>query len=182
MLAARSGPRTNVRVRGVGTVGVSERMATWRRWSDLSLGRVARGALLAPVPATYVVVWNRAAVWFLLTLLLWSFWLTLGYVLGAARWRQKITRIECILLGLLIGWTWQFASDSARNLLPGAWLHMLRIRPVPHPFAFIMRIASDPMVPVVEALFLAIGLFTGWLFWRLAIRPAPQPFDVTVFD
>jgi hypothetical protein len=157
-----------------------------RRWQDLSKGRLACGLLAAGVPWTLV---NIAYVTLEMhgmelvgglpvALIATEFWfLALGflYLLAFGRRRGSVARTDCLLLGMLLTCVYP-AYAIGFGLAFGALPDRI--------------LADAELVGVVLAMILLgllltpIGLLSGWLFWRVGVRPA-QPKDMasaSVFD
>jgi hypothetical protein len=163
-----------------------------RSWADLKAWRLGLGLVLAPlipfIAMTLVgaMISNGFLLQQLSTAVLviagitmtWSLIAGPVYLLTIVRWRRRIGRTECLLLGTSIAATLPAAVVVTIKLLPHRLNEYLNIGHV------------DPlheMLPycMVGGLILApFGLFGGWILWRAAVRPAPLPDpDVTaVFD
>jgi len=154
----------------------------YRRWEDLSTRRLFLGLVLGPIGLVVLlvvfglfdphvgrlqfymigvigvlvvgVIWMQAAGWI--------------YLLTVARWRQKISRVECLLFGLGLN---EFLA------LALAMLGIMRRS---------RELASNATalgLIAIVVFVVPIGLLAGWMFWRFGVRPASMPVpDAAVFD
>jgi len=80
-------------------------------------------------------------------------------------------------MGGLAGITWPYAVTFLRYFSPSPLLWQLGLLPIDRPFALIVSQWSEPGAYVGTALTLAVGIFGGWIFWRIGVRPAALPLD-----
>jgi hypothetical protein len=152
--------------------------------------RCALGVLLAPLPAALIALLAYAPdayqvpartipivatpiVWFVL---LGSAFLVLG------RFRGKITRMGCLVLGALTAATWPYAVLLMKHWLPSKALAQIGMKPLPDFQAAVIGLVSSPTFYSSTGICIAAGLLTGWLLWRFGVRPAAEPIDFQVFD
>ena len=152
----------------------------YRRWEDLAAWRLFLGLVLGPVLlaallAIFGLLDPRAradhfvlgVIGVLLFGVIWMLVAGWSYLLTVVRWRRRIARVECMVLGVALN---EFLSIT---LVASGVMHRsggLTQRGVAAVVA-----AAIVMVP--------IGLLAGWLFWRFGVRPAAAPVaDAAVFD
>ncbi|HEY4161557.1 MAG TPA: hypothetical protein VGM59_00755 [Dongiaceae bacterium] len=163
---------------------------TERRWRDLSTVRVCSGLILAPILAylayASLVLFIADNSRLCLTLgamglaaLLWSLCVGNVYLATFVRRRSVTSRTECILLGLGIVVTmpvvcWWVFDLGLIHFAPFLYLaHLFLGSAAPH----------KPTIDFWEATLVSalaggllspLGLFGGWLLWRIGVRPAPM--------
>jgi hypothetical protein len=165
-------------------ISVDEPESGEPRSADLPLGRVLLALAVAPLlGATLMTLgisiaspyhdgtrWPELAL-SMLAPVAWSLICGLAYLRTIARMRDQIARAECLLLGCGSGLLLPFVIDVTGTLfllerLPTVdWTHI--------------------KVYLLAGLFtLPFGLFGGWVFWRIGVRPAmPRTRDLSgVFD
>jgi hypothetical protein len=149
-----------------------------RRVADLELHRVVPALLLAPLlpalllmavallPDSDIGVATERVNWRMLAYALgmpetWSLICGVAYMQMAARIRGTISRVECLMLGcgsafLLPTFLVTAADTIDRMAAPQISVRVLQYCAVAGLFA------------------LPFGLFGGWLFWRIGVRPARE--------
>ncbi len=163
-----------------------------RRWRDLHGGRLTLGLSLGPIVMTALLalIWIvdgsmttaemiRAGIATLIFVLVWCLVCGWIYLLLVVRRRRRIGRFECLLLGVIIADLFPLALAALMFGIEG-WGGIAAM--VSNPGADASYAAI--IFLAVEVLFTAMGVLSGWLFWRLGVRPAPLPHpDVSaVFD
>jgi hypothetical protein len=155
---------------------------TVRQWRDLRLLRISGALLIAALPlaAAFVVVAiisgadvsaheDRVALVFAYPIALVWMGFCAGGHLGLMRVRGYTTRRQCLVWGPMTGllaetafiaitYDWSLVDDQADY-----W--------------------DDSLLPIafVTALFILAGLLSGWIYWRLGIRPS-RPAEATLPD
>jgi hypothetical protein len=104
---------------------------------------------------------------FLLAAEFWTLMVGLASVFGIFRRRSRVSRLGCLFLGGVVAFTFPVAAFIAANML---------IAP-----SDLSAIGATAMIGLFAIPF---GVLGGWMFWRIAIRPAPLPSPVVaqVFD
>jgi uncharacterized membrane protein len=153
-------------------IPVADPVATERRGADLRLGRVLLGLAVAPLLGAALMTlgiylasffdgsvrWKDLAL-AMLAPIVWSVFCGLAYLQTIARLRERIAQQDCLLLGSASSLLLPFIIDLAGTLLLRGhfatvdWAHLK-----------IYACAGLFSVP--------FGLFGGWVFWRLGVRPA----------
>jgi hypothetical protein len=165
-------------------ISMAEPHSTERRGADLRIGRVLLGLAVAPLLGAALMTlgiylasffdgsvrWKDLAL-AMLAPIVWSVICGLAYLQTIARLRDRIAQPECLLLGCASSLLLPFVLDLAGTLLLRGhfaivdWKHL--------------------KVYAFAGLFsLPFGLFGGWVFWHLGVRPAetaPRDF-APVFD
>ena len=157
-------------------------MAGPRRWQDLRFSRLLVGLMLAPVvpilltapilfyymhtahdpflfdwqvayTVAYVVV---AEMWSIITGLLWLYTVT--------RWRGRLGRLGCIILGAVCSFLFPVLTTFGGALIYetddlGRWMNEAAV-----------------MTVMVGLMAVPAGLLGCWVFWRISVHPeAPPP-------
>jgi hypothetical protein len=157
------------------------------RSADLPLSRVLLALAVAPLLGSVLMTLgigfvdsmlpqDRGIQWRYLALSLalpslWSVLCGLAYLRTVTRLRGQIARSECLLLGCACGLLMPFAMDGVDTLIWHAQLPQMTW--------------SELKAYSIGGLFtLPFGLFGGWVFWRLGVRPTPAPLPnfAVVFD
>lgn len=164
-----------------------------RRWDDLSGVRLAVGLVTAPAIAVLSgglvdfalarltapsepMQYSLQDLEFAATILFWWVLIVGGYPTLVTRRKKRIARRECLLLGLATA-----AAAPLPLALPWSIIYRapyIGIGPAVNYVLADMR--SDVVFTVafiaLLTLFLApFGLFGGWFFWRVGVRPAVTP-------
>ncbi|GAB2179212.1 hypothetical protein [Dongia sp. agr-C8] len=157
-----------------------------RRWQDLSKRRLACGLLAAGAPWTLA---NLAYTAFAMrgaelvgalpvALIATEFWfLALGflYLFAFSRRRRSVARTDCFLLGMLLTCVYPVYGIG----------FSLAFGVVPDGIPTDMGLLGGALAMILFGLSLTpVGLLSGWLFWRVGVRPA-RPKDLAsapVFD
>jgi hypothetical protein len=157
----------------------------YRRWQNVWKPRLAIAVMLAAaIPGIVVVVIatlaggsDTLAVLTLpgfgavmLVLEIWFFALGLPYFYLLGQRRGSIRRRDCLVLGTLLSCFFFPVLAAAWGLIPGMHLD-----------------ESDTLVVFMTAvwlsiIFIPIGLFCGWVLWRIGVRPTPLLDLPVVFD
>ncbi|WP_395019914.1 hypothetical protein [Dongia sp.] len=157
-----------------------------RRWPDLSKRRLACGLLAAGAPWTLA---NLAYTAFAMrgaelvgalpvALIATEFWfLALGllYLFAFSRRRGSVARTDCLLLGILLTSfypVYGIGFSLAFGVIPAG---------IPADASLIVVALA---IVLFGLLLTPIGLLSGWLFWRVGVRPA-RPKDMAsapIFD
>jgi len=168
-------------------IPMPERQPAKRRRQDLQLPRVLLALVVAPLlggaimTALFylagtierdesVMLWDDLAM-SAFSPSVWSLVCGFAYLQTMTRLRGQIARHECLLLGFGSSFLFPSALFSGMPLLHGA---------PPQWFAW-----GDFQYLAMFGLICApFGVFGGWLFWRLGIRPAKAPTTdfAAVFD
>jgi hypothetical protein len=157
-----------------------------RYWPDLRRGRLCIGLALGPMvtaallagfasldkatPETEAILGSAV----LLVLGIgWSLFAGWAYLLVITRRRGRITRRECLLLGIAIS-----------LLLPMVFLMLFTAT---LGIAETERVLTSSDAPVAAAIGILVtlalsGWLGGWLFWRIGVRPGRIPNLAPVFD
>jgi hypothetical protein len=161
-----------------------------RRWEDLHGGRLTSGLGLGSlvVPLLLSLFWILddsmasdelafAIIGIHVMGLAWGLVAGWIYLLAVPRRRRRITRMECLMLGVVL-----------IDLIPLITLLLVGVIGGQAGLAdlFSSLTAGEIAIVIGAALTFSTlsGLLNGWLFWRFGVRPAPTPVpDVTgVFD
>jgi hypothetical protein len=152
-----------------------------RLWRDIRLQRVAGALLICAIPCTAALVIAGLALFdtesngemgfaefslvYVIALLI-ALTCT-GLHLGFARIRGFATRPQCLTLGLATGLLCALAfyasiypyssSDAVRRL-------------------YLVEL-TKPLAILIALLFIPAGLLSGWIYWRIGIRPRPRAPD-----
>jgi len=152
-----------------------EKRSTQRRRAGLRQWRLLLAPLLGAIVMTWAIVllddlfaeeekrmqWRDLAI-ALSSPSLWSLVSGIAYLQTVTRMRDQIARYECLLLGCVSGFLWPVAMDIGSNLLFHGHLPALQWNAI--------------SAYSIGGLFtLPFGLFGGWVFWRLGVRPASPP-------
>ena len=148
-----------------------------RAWSDLNKGRIVLALSVSPlVPAILIGVliivpwglYQSTDLWFL-----WGtgtslavIWSLLGggfAVVRHGRKRGVIERFYCVWLGAALAFT-------VPPLHVAIWTTIVPSGETPG-----FRIAAIFMSTIVGFTFIPFGLLSGWVFWRIGVRPAQEP-------
>jgi hypothetical protein len=175
---------------GAGTAARAS--SRYRHWQDLHVGRLSFGLSLAPLVMTalLVLIWIvdasmtteetiHATIGILIIGIAWCLIGGWAYLLAVTRRRRKISRIECLLFGLVLAELVPLLLISLVFAIEG-WASVIDMFGSPEADAFYIA----AIILAVEIIFAPMGLLNGWLFWRFGVRPAPLPEpDVSaVFD
>jgi len=147
---------------------------TWRHCRDLSPARISVALVCAPLP---VVAYTALVSGVLLsTMMLWYVLTGIVHFFGACFFQARISRLGCLFTGAVAGISY-----------PYAWLAMYALSPsFPRSFLDLPEITVSPILALGQQMVWPDGLIraadgclfgclTGWLVWRLGVRPAPQP-------
>ena len=170
---------------------VPDKHSAKRRYADLQLPRLMLALVLSPLLGTLVMglfigfvtskpldepeTFRRFMGW-MVAPVLWSLISGVAYLQSVTRIRGQIARNECLLLGCLCAYLLPFALSMGDSLiLYGNFYFWHR------DFLFWGRVADHAMTGLFT---LPFGLFGGWVFWRLGVRPAEAPMRdfAPVFD
>jgi len=162
-----------------------------RSWHALRPTRLWVGLLLSPIvpalisaPTFWLVFFERVSLTLahvdrFLSIYLsiaeaWALVIGATGVFGVARWRGAIGRRGCLLLGAIGAFTFPFVVVFALDI------YELVVRGTADGLDF----SLIPRLLVLSVAALPFGLFGGWIFWRIAIRPAASmvPNVARVFD
>jgi hypothetical protein len=163
-------------------IALQELRPTQRRWRDLSNRRLFLGLVAAPVlpimlglifvfrsgPTENALDMARTI---LSAAIAWSLVLGWAYLLIVSRWRGRVGRVECLVLGIVAAATLPFATISLLG----------------HDF-FGISSSDEPdatgIAAILAILLTPFGLLGGWCLWRLGVRPAVTTVDdmAPVFD
>jgi hypothetical protein len=105
----------------------------------------------------------------------WSVIAAATYLAVIAPWRREIGRRECVTAGGVAGFTFPAAVVALRHFGPSPMLDLLELprRRTALPIGILDW--TDPTTFFIVAPALAFGLLGGWIFWEVAVRPAPTP-------
>jgi len=160
------------------TSGMSQaRPALERRWRDLRTGRMIAALVLAPGisfillmviitlafglpsdPSLNVMHVGSAA----LTFELWYLAVGFAYLFVICRRRGYVRRRDCLFLGML-----GFCLFPQLEVIFGGSLSGNLIDPQEGIGGILSAVVGGALD------FLPFGLLSGWIFWRLGVRPAP---------
>jgi hypothetical protein len=173
-----------------------------RRWRDVSALRVTIALLVAPILslallmgiAELIVIgffpgenWNFVISDFELCAMMVAYWMLAGwgYLVLIPRWRGFVSRVECLLSGAaltliappLLALPWEIISSAPgakADLVIENALYALRTQPG---WAAAYWLGFS-------LVFLPFGVFSGWLLWRIGVRPATARLSdaATVFE
>jgi uncharacterized membrane protein len=148
-----------------------------RRWPDLRGGRLCLGLVLGPVATAAIVVAIGSfdedtaereillgGAGIVIVGIAWSLIAGWIYLLAVTRWRGRITRAECLLLGIAIS-----------IFLPIAFLLLVYGVSGSDGIAGMFSGLDGPEGLIAIVLLTLTGWLGGWLFWRVGVRPAPAP-------
>jgi hypothetical protein len=170
-----------------------------RRWRDVSAMRLTIALLVGPILSLALLVaivaliiavafpsedWSFAKEDWVSFALIVGYWVLAGwcYRLLIARWRGIVSRVECLLLGmtmtivaplpLALPWLILCSPPHAKiNLVVENALDLARVQPG--------LIAAYWIV--ISLFSLPLGVFCGWILWRVGVRPAkPRLADAAV--
>jgi len=152
-----------------------------RLWTDLSKRRLACGLIAAGAPWTlgniaYAAVDMRGAelgITLPVLLIATEVWfLALGflYLFAVSRRRGTVARTDCLLLGMLLTCVYPVYAIG----------FSLAFGVVPNGIPADMGLVGGGLALILFGLSLTpIGLLSGWLFWRVGVRPA-RPKDTVI--
>jgi hypothetical protein len=168
-------------------IPTAEKQSTTRQRAHLRLWPIVLGLFLAPLPGAAILTWLLYLViqfdqgddgvrWYQLAISmlspsLWSLVCGFAYLQTISRFRHRIARHECLLLGCGSAFLMPFGMALigilvfSDQLAGASW--------------------NDLSGFLIAGLFsLPFGLFGGWVFWRLGVRPATAPTGdfAAVFD
>jgi len=169
-------------------VPLADKQANTRQRAHLGLGRVLLGLAVAPLLGAVVMTWAfhaldglfaeeesrldwRSLAAMLFSPSLWSVISGLAYLQTVTRMRGQIARYECLLLGCASAYLMPLALTAGSDIIFYARYPDPSWRDLQY-FA------------LFDLITLPFGLFGGWVFWRLGIRPATAPTTdfAAVFD
>ena len=153
--------------------------ATRRSWQDLDPRRLAIGLAVAPVfpaaigyglvplepdefftgGATFSFAWVAGSA------VLWSLAFGTFFLVTSPRRSGSITRAQCIFLGGL-----------AAILFPSAFMVFAAVITA-EPATLAMAIAFSPISLLLGLFLTPLGVFGGWVFWLVGVRPAKPHMD-----
>jgi hypothetical protein len=162
-----------------------------RRWEDVKTWRVCLALALASLIPPFVLngsstllAWRTDPGFLhhaLLSLLeavstaaLWWVFSRLIYAYVGARRHRLVGRTECLLLGCFKALSYPPVDTLAKASL--AWLRFrndLDIGYLNWVAGFFAFFASPTLVITLAVMLTPIGLFAGWMLWRMAVRRAP---------
>jgi hypothetical protein len=157
-----------------------------RDWDMLNWPRLLLGAVLAPLPALSIALSTNIL---LASQHLWIAWrlfpepqiyvwlsaatIALLYLGLISRWRRQVSFLECLLVGavgpFLIAEAY-FAAYYVLNM--GDLLTLSLLFPGIFQFSILNSWAVAGLI--LGAALMPAGVLSGWVFWRLAIAPAPM--------
>jgi hypothetical protein len=161
---------------------VPDKASANRRRVDLRLARVMLALVVSPLLGTLVLglaiafmtskpldepeTFRRFVFW-LLGPVLWSLICGVAYLQSVTRVRGQIARSECLFLGCMSAYLSPFALNMADSLILHGNFYFWH-----GDFLFWGRVANTASAALLT---LPFGLFGGWVFWRLGVRPAEAP-------
>jgi len=162
-----------------------------RRWQDLRSRTLIKGLCIATIPpaiaswlANWLFIYGGAAVTLLHALMYTAYYfalaLTWSLISGltglwiVARWRGLVGRTTCLLLGCIGAYSFPIFA-SIVSVLIKSFFRDLSITLTLGDLKFLV-LGSLAAIP--------FGLFGGWMFWRIGVRPAiaPQTDLAPIFD
>jgi hypothetical protein len=156
--------------------------STQRRWRDLKTWRLFLGLVAAPVPSVLLGILLLILVdqplmpsqafivtgVILLVTIVWSLLVGWSYLLIVTRRRAVLSRTGCFFLGIAAAITLPAIAESV-SIVVDAFT-------IGSDYAFAEPWGSDASTRVLGAMLSValapFGLLGGWIFWRLAVRPA----------
>ena len=158
----------------------------WRRLKDVEQWRLVIGLLIAPLPILLLSMVSKEAVLRppvpALTSAIGWFAIVESTYIGIAYRKNVVARSGFLIFGGIAGATWPLLLAVMSTTLPIDVLAFLQITPRDGIWDVIKY------WPTIEVLLVHFGTFAygavaGWILWRLAIRPAPEPADINeIFD
>ena len=156
--------------------------ASWRWREDVSRVRFFIASLVAPLPVAGLMIallspfmaeTMRKGVFFV-AVVVWLFGTQVlsDFVIG--RFRAKVSRAGCIMIGALAGVTFSNALLTFGAILPDSIDMALGI-PVLDSFQSAVREYTDPNELTPNIAMLLFGMVSGWLAWQIGARPSPEP-------
>jgi hypothetical protein len=117
------------------------------------------------------------------TFMLWFILFGIAYLAGACLLRGRIGRVGCLIVGTAAGATWSYGQILLFAVAPpflasGLGFPATKLSASEILAAFWASPAAWQSVLVSGA----AGCFSGWLLWRIAVRPAPEPLPTDIVE
>ena len=159
--------------------------AKWRWREDVGRVRFFIASLVAPLPVAGLMIallspfmaeTMRKGVFFV-AVVVWLFGTQVlsDFVIG--RFRAKVSRAGCVIIGALAAATFSNALKTFGAMLPDSLDIALGI-PALESFQSAVREYTNPNELTANIVMLLFGMVSGWLTWQIGARPAPEPTDL----
>jgi hypothetical protein len=110
------------------------------------------------------------------TFMVWFIIIAIAYLAGACFFRRRIGRLGCLVAGAAAGATWSYGVILLFAISPPFLAGLLGLPVTSHTASELL--ANQWSKPEAWQGILVSGVAgccSGWLLWRVGVRPAPEP-------
>jgi hypothetical protein len=149
---------------------------SWRPCKNVSRVRLTVGLLCAPLPVAGLLAIVMGFGNMPRTFMVWFILAGIAYLGGSCFLRRSVGRLGCLIAGAVAGATWLYGQILLFAISPEFLANLLGFQGISHtPSELLAHYWAGPegwSGPLIGSV---VGCFTGWLLWRIGVRPAPEP-------